>query len=371
MTLIRSHIPPPDPEMRRRALEVAIADALAHGVTSVQDFSDWEDWLSLESMERQGKLKLRVSEWMDFNQPVAVLKQRRASHDPNDPLLHLGLLKAFMDGSLGSRTAALAAPYADDPGNSGIARYPEEKVSAMAVERAAAGFQLGFHAIGDEANHMALGAFAGAEQVGVPADAPARLKNPDAAIVSTDAAAAGGLRFRVEHAQVLLPGDFDRFRELDVIASMQPSHLLTDMDWAAARLGPERAKYSYAWRSMLDHGVRLVFGTDYPVEGVNPMRGLYAAISRQNEAGTATYQPQERISLSEALYAYTQASAYAEFRETLKGRLEPGFVADMVVLDRDITAAGVTPQQILHTRVLRTVVNGETVYDAAKITGTR
>ncbi|GAC1418893.1 MAG: amidohydrolase [Acidobacteriaceae bacterium] len=371
MALIMSHIPPPDPEMRRRALEVAIADALVHGVTSVQDFSDWEDWLALDSMERQGKLKLRVSEWMAFDQPVAVLKQRRASHDPNDPLLHLGQLKAFMDGSLGSRTAALAAPYADDPGNSGIARYPEEKVSAMAAERAAAGFQLGFHAIGDHANHVALDAFAGAEQVAVAADSPARLKNSDAAIVSTRAAEGGDRRFRVEHAQVLLPGDFDRFRELGVIASMQPSHLLTDMNWAIARLGPERAKYSYAWRSMLDHGVRLAFGTDYPVEGVNPMRGLYAAISRQNEAGTATYEPQERISLNEALYAYTQESAYAEFRERTKGRLEPGFVADMVVLDRDITAGGVTPQQILHTRVLRTVVNGETVYEAVNTAAAR
>jgi hypothetical protein len=143
---------------------------------------------------------------------------------------------------------------------------------------------------------------------------------------------------------------------------MQPSHLLTDMNWAAARLGPDRARYSYAWRSMLDHGIHLAFGTDYPVESINPFRGLYAAITRQNEASTATFQPQERITLPEAIYAYTQASAFAEFREHIKGRLEPGFLADIVVLDRDPFKA--TPQQLLHTRVLRTIVNGETVYQS-------
>jgi len=170
------------------------------------------------------------------------------------------------------------------------------------------------------------------------------------------------LRFRIEHAQVLLPADFDRFASEGVIASMQPSHLLTDMNWATARLGPDRAKYSYAWKSFLDHHVTLAFGTDYPVESINPFRGLYSAITRQNEAGTMTYQPQEKITLNEALYAYTQGSAYAEKLEETKGRLEPGYLADLVVLDRDITS--VTPQELLHTQVLRTVVNGETVYTA-------
>ena len=143
---------------------------------------------------------------------------------------------------------------------------------------------------------------------------------------------------------------------------MQPSHLLTDMKWATDRLGPERIKYAYAWKSFLDHNVVLAFGTDYPVEFINPFRGLYSAITRQNEAGTQTFQPQEKISLNEAIYAYTQASAFGEFREKLKGRLEPGYLADLIVLDRDITTA--SPQQLLHTKVLRTVVNGETVYTA-------
>jgi predicted amidohydrolase YtcJ len=167
-------------------------------------------------------------------------------------------------------------------------------------------------------------------------------------------------RFRIEHAQVLLPGDFDRFAKLGIIASMQPSHLLTDMAWAGERLGPERVKYAYAWKSFLDHGVVLAFGTDYPVESISPFRGLYSAVTRMNEAGTQTFQPQEKLTIQQAIYAYTQASAFAEFEEKTKGLLAPGYLADIVVLDRDITKA--TPQELLHTKVLRTVLGGETVY---------
>ncbi len=372
INFIYARVPPPDPETRRKALDLAIADALAHGVTSVQDFSEWDDWLILESMEREGKLNLRFAEWIDFNLPVGDLKSRRASHPADDPLLHLTMLKGFMDGSLGSRTAALAEPYADDPGNSGIPRYQQEKLNDMAEARAAAGFQLGFHAIGDEANHIALDAFAAAEQVAIPADAQPVPRDPDARIVTSTNLAFSGvwkrtpadLRFRIEHAQVLLPADFDRFHTLGVIASMQPSHLLTDMAWAGQRLGAERSAYAYAWRSMLDHHVTLAFGTDYPVESISPFRGLYSAITRQNEAGTQTFHPEQRISLNEALYAYTQASAFAEFREFQKGRLEPGFLADFIVLDRDLTTA--TPRQILTAQVLRTVVGGKTVFLASQ-----
>jgi predicted amidohydrolase YtcJ len=336
-SLLFKIIPPPTPEERRKALLLAINDALANGVTSVEDYSSWDDFRVLEDLERSHQLHLRVSEWLTFDLPVETLKQHRASHPQTDPLLHTGMLKGFMDGSLGSRTAALAAPYSDDPKNSGIPRYDQTKLNQLAASRAAAGLQLGFHAIGDRANHMALEAFAFAGAT------PAR-------------------RFRIEHAQVLLPTDFDTFARLGVIASMQPSHLLTDMNWAADRLGPERTRYSYAWRSMLDHHIPLAFGTDYPVESINPFRGLYAAITRQNESGTKTFEPHEKLTLSEAIYAYTQGSAYADFREHEKSRLEPGFLADFIVLDRDITTA--TPQQLLHTRVLRTIVNGETVYTA-------
>ncbi len=141
---------------------------------------------------------------------------------------------------------------------------------------------------------------------------------------------------------------------------MQPNHLLTDMNWAEQRLGPERAKYSYAWKSFLDAGVVLAFGTDYPVEPITPFRGVYAAVTRMNEAETQTYFPEEKLTIWQTLYAYTQGSAYAEFTEKWKGKLAPGYVADFVVLDRDLTA--ILPPEILKTQVLRTVVGGKTVY---------
>ncbi len=364
MALVNKKIPPPTYELRRKALELSIQDALSHGVTSVQDFSDWDDWLVLEGMEREGKLPLRVSEWIAFVAPIKVLNSRRASHNPNDPLLHLGFLKAFMDGSLGSRTASLNAPYADDPSNEGIPRFDQQKLNQMAAARAADGFQLGFHAIGDRANDMALNAFAAAEQVARPASMPALPANPDADVVTAPAKAftAKDFRFRIEHAQVVSPGAFQRFADLGVIASMQPSHLLTDMAWAGARLGPERIKRAYAWKSFLDHGVTLAFGTDYPVESISPFRGLYSAITRQNEAGTQAFEPQEKLTVEQALYAYTQAPAFAEFREHVVGVLEPGFECDFVVLDRDLLQA--TPREVLNTKVLRTVVGGTTVYQA-------
>ncbi len=368
--LVARKIPPPSMEQRRKSLSVAIADVLSNGVTSIQDNSQWEDFLALEELEHTNKLPLRIAEWLDFNQPVAVLVERRASHPSDDLRLHLTQLKGFMDGSLGSRTAAMEDPYSDDPNNSGLPRYQQDKLNQMAAERAMAGFQLGFHAIGDRANAMALNAFGVADQVAnYPPSSPER--GIDANIVTKPEQGPpppGALRFRVEHAQVLLPGDFDRFEKEGVIASMQPAHLLTDMKWATDRIGHERDKYAYAWKTFLDHHVVLAFGTDYPVEFINPFRGLYSAITRQNEAGTQTFEPQEKISLNEAIYAYTQASAYGEFREKVKGRLEPGYLADLIVLDRDITSA--TPQQLLHTKVLRTIVNGDTVY-AAQVASTK
>ena len=343
VALINAKIPPPSLEDRRHALELSIQDALSNGVTSVQDNSGWEDFLTLEELEHTGKLHLRVSEWLDFNTSIAVLKTRRASHPADDPLLHLGQLKGFMDGSLGSRTAALEEPYTDDPKNSGLPRYEQEKLNQMAAERTQAGFQLGFHAIGDRANSIALNAFQAAEQASLQAtDSPATL------------------RLRIEHAQVLLPADFDRFAREGVIASMQPSHLLTDMTWATDRLGPERIANAYAWRTFLNHHITLAFGTDYPVESINPFRGLYAATTRQNESATQTFQPQEKLSITEALYAYTQAPAFAEFREKQKGVLANGYLADLIVLDTDPTRA--KPQQLLHTRVLTTFVNGQLVF---------
>jgi predicted amidohydrolase YtcJ len=158
------------------------------------------------------------------------------------------------------------------------------------------------------------------------------------------------------------PRQVERFRELNVIASMQPSHVLTDMHWAMSRLGPQRAAHSYAWAEFENHGVKLAFGTDYPVEPVAPFRGLYAAITRKSEEGKQVYFPEQKLTIEQALAAYTAGSAYAEFAEKQKGTLAPGMLADFVVLDRDLTE--IPPAQILGTRVLRTVVGGKTVYES-------
>jgi predicted amidohydrolase YtcJ len=341
--LVESKIPPPTPTRRRRAAELALADAARWGITSAQDNSSWEAFLTYGELEREGKLTLRISEWLAFDDPLSLLETHRAHYPANDPMLHTAMLKGFMDGSLGSRTAALLAPYSDDPGNSGLPRYEQGKLNRMAIERALAGFQIGFHAIGDRAVQTALDAFAEAERSAKEND-----KTRD-------------FRFRIEHDQVVTPGQFAQYKKLGVIASMQPSHLLTDMNWAVARIGSERAKTSYAWKEFLDQGVPLAFGTDYPVEPITPFRGLYAAVTRKNEAGTKEYFPEQKLTIEQAIAAYTTGSAYAQFAEKDKGTLAPGMLADFVVLDRDLTK--VAPPEILKTRVLRTVVGGKTVYE--------
>jgi predicted amidohydrolase YtcJ len=346
MEEVEKIIPPPTQEDRRQGLELAIQDAISHGLTSVQDYSDWQDFLVFEELEKENKLPIRISEWLTFNDPTNLLIAHRAHHDQNDPMLHTGMLKGFMDGSLGSHTAAMKAPYADEPNNSGLPRYDQAKLYAMAVERAKAGFQLGFHAIGDRAASMALDAFA--QPV---SDYPGKT-------------VAEGHRDRIEHAQVVDPADIARFAKLGVIASMQPNHLLTDMNWAMDRLGPQRATYSYAWKAFLDAGVVVAFGTDYPVEPVTPFRGLYAAVTRANEAGTKTYFPKDALTRTQALYAYTQGSAYAEFAEQRKGKLTPGYEADFILLDRNLLT--VPAPEILGTTVLETVVGGKTVYHASQ-----
>jgi hypothetical protein len=333
--LVSKVIPPPSHDERMRGDELAIADALAHGITSVQDFSDWQDFLVFEELEKQDKLNLRISEWLPFKDPLEELKRMRAHHDINDPMLHTGFLKGFMDGSLGSRTAAMKAPFSDDPKNTGLPQYTQDQLNKMVVERAAAGFQLGFHAIGDKAAAMALNSF---DQPGVSRTA----------------------RNRIEHAQVVDPADIPRFAKLGVIASMQPNHLLTDMNWAEDRLGPKRAAYSYAWKAFLNAGVPLAFGTDYPVEPITPFRGLYCAVTRMNEKGTKTYFPENKLTRGQALYAYTQGSAYAEFAEKHKGKLVPGYDADFILVNMNLYTVGAPA--ILYAEVQETFVAGQEAY---------
>jgi predicted amidohydrolase YtcJ len=347
-------IPAPSHAKRRQALESALQDLAQWGVTSAQDYSapknaqaNWESFQIFEEIERDGKLTARISEWLAFDDPLDTLQAQRSSHPHSDPMLHTGMLKGFMDGSLGSHTAALSQPYADDPKNSGLPRYDQAKLNQMTIERVDAGFQIGFHAIGDKGVQMALDAFAQAEK-------DAHGKNAKAANGGDD------YRLRIEHAQVTNPAEVAQFKKLKIIASMQPSHLLTDMNWAVARLGPERAAHSYSWAEFLNSGVTLAFGTDYPVEPVNPFRGLYSAVTRNSEDGKKDYFPAQKLTIEQAIAAYTAGPAFAEFAEKDKGTLAPGMLADFVVLDRDLTSA--LPAKILATKVLRTVVGGKTVY---------
>jgi predicted amidohydrolase YtcJ len=343
-------VPKPNHQQRRQGLELALADLAEHGVTSCQDYSPtWEAFQIFEELEKEGKLTARVSDWLPFDEPVESLTKKRDSHPQSDLMLHTGLLKGFMDGSLGSQTAAMLEPYADDPKNSGLPRYDPVKLNEMTKERVLAGFQIGFHAIGDKGVQMALDAFSEAEK---------------AAKEGHIKAANGGddYRLRIEHAQVTTPAQIAQFKQLKVIASMQPNHLLIDMRWAQDRLGPKRAATSYAWLAFLNKGVGLAFGTDYPVEPVTPFRGLYAAVTRKSENGKQEYFLDQRLTIDQAIAAYTQGSAFAEFEEKEKGKLVPGMLADFVVLDRDLTAS--SPEKILATKVLRTVVGGKTVYES-------
>ena len=343
-------IPKPLHRLRREGLELALADLAEHGITSAQDYSPtWENFEIYEELEKEGKLTARITEWLPFDDPVEELDRKRNAHPQSDLMLHTGMLKGFMDGSLGSHTAALLEPYADDPKNSGLPRYDAAKLNEMTTERVLAGFQIGFHAIGDKGIQMALDAFAAAEK----AAREAHVRAPD-----------GGsdFRLRIEHAQVTTPAQFAQFKNLKVIASMQPSHLLTDMRWAQDRLGAQRAATSYAWLAFLNKGVTLAFGTDYPVEPVTPFRGLYSAVTRQTENGKLEYFPAQRLTMDQALAAYTSGSAFAEYEEKEKGKIAPGMLADFIVLDRDPTAS--SPEKLLGTKVLRTVVGGKTVYEA-------
>jgi len=347
---VRDAIPPPTHDKRRAAMELALADAAQWGVTSVQDNSgNWEDFQILEEIEKDGKLTARISEWLPFDDSVEHLEAMRKEHPASDNMLHTGMLKGFMDGSLGSHTAALIEPYSDDPKNSGLPRYDAPKLNELTKDRVVAGFQIGFHAIGDRGIQMALDAFAEAEKA-------AKEKKVKAANGGDD------YRLRIEHAQVVTPLQTVKFRDLKIIASMQPSHVLTDMQWAEARLGPKRAANSYAWAEFLKRGVTVAFGTDYPVEPISPFRGLYAATTRTSESGKQQYYPEQKISIDQAIAAYTIGSACAEVAEKHKGLITPGMLADFAVLDRDVTA--VVPQKLLQTRVLRTVVGGKTVYEA-------
>jgi hypothetical protein len=334
-------VPPPAPEQRKRGLLLAMEQAARWGVTSIQDNSSWEDFLAFRQLKNEGKLTLRVTGWLNFRAPVGELDNLRREGGSSDPWLKTGALKGVTDGSGGSLSAAMLEPFATDASNRGILLYDPDELKNMAAEREAAGFQLALHAIGDRANRIALDAFAAARQAN-------QRRNT---------------RHRIEHAQFIHRDDVPRFRELGVVASVQPCHVLSDLRWAPKILGPEREYEGYPYGSLAHAGAILAFGTDFPVEPLHPLRNLYAAVAREFETGgpASGWLPDEKLSLENGIRAYTWGSAYAEFEEQRKGTLTPGRFADIVVLSQDITR--VPPRELLQTDVLLTLVGGKVVYE--------
>ncbi len=349
--LVSRNIPGATREQRKQGLMLALEIAARNGITSIQDNSvrggadddnGWMDFEIMRELRDEEALTVRVTEWLPFSAPLEWLEEKRKQGGTSDSWLKTGALKGVSDGSGGSLSAAMLEPFANAPGNTGLLRGNPEQWKKMVQERDAAGFQVTIHAIGDRAVRVALDAFQYALEVN-------RRKNA---------------RHRIEHSQFVHPDDVPRFAELGVIASVQPCHLLSDLRWAPALLGPEREGEAYAWQSLQSAGARLAFGTDYSVEPLNPFRGLYAAVARQFEDGSGPeggWPPGERITIEEAIRAYTLGSAYAEFEEERKGSLTPGMFADLVVLSQDITS--VAPFEILKTEVHMTMVGGRVVYE--------
>jgi predicted amidohydrolase YtcJ len=349
-TLILSAIPPETQKDMETYLLATQKVAAENGVTSVQDMAVSSNDESgplklkaLQSLARQGRLKLRVAECL----PLADGKQMAAlgieANFGND-LFHIGCLKSFADGGLGASTAWFTAPYTDNPANYGIAsdtmQHPEEMYAEFKLADRA-GLQLITHAIGDRANHTIL-------------DFYERLEKEDGQRDRRD---------RVEHAQTLLPQDIPRFAQLHVIASVQPFHALDDGRWAEKRIGPERIKTTYAFRSLMDSGAVVAFGSDWPVAPLVPLTGIYAAVTRRTIDGKNPdgWIPQEKVTVAQAVRAYTYDAAYAEGEETLKGSIQPRQLADIIVLSGDIFH--INPVEIENVKVDLTLLGGEIIYD--------
>jgi len=336
-------IPPPTSEQMAEALRAAMHYAAENGVTSVQDMSAEPDVLRVyQDLLARGELTVRIS----GHQPLATWQGLAAvgvRADFGGEKLHIGGLKGFADGSLGSTTALFFEPYLDAPNTSGLAAdemIPESKMLSHILDADRAGLQVAIHAIGDKANHMVLGMYQEAER-----------KN-----------GARDRRFRIEHAQHLRMEDIPQFGKLHVIASMQPYHAIDDGRWAEKRIGPARAKGSYAFRSLLDSGAILAFGSDWDVAPMVPLVGIYAAATRRTLDGKSPngWIPEQKISVAEAVRAYTMGSAYASFDEKIKGSIEPGKLADMVVLSADVLT--IPPEEIENTRIEITVFDGKVIY---------
>ncbi|HKA57406.1 MAG TPA: amidohydrolase [Gemmatimonadales bacterium] len=330
-------------QLREQTL-AAIAEANRWGLTGIHDAGVGAEGIGVyEELAREGRYNLRNYVMVRANDSVLDAFMRRGPQKGlHDGRIWIRAIKITADGALGSRGAALLEPYSDDAGNTGLITQPPERIRSVAVRALKAGFQVNVHAIGDRANRIVLDQFEAALREVPTADH----------------------RFRIEHAQILSEQDIPRFAALDVIPSMQGSHQTSDMYWVPARLGESRTKGAYAWRSLLNTGVVIPNGSDFPVEAVNPLISFHSFITRQDAENSPPggWFPEQRTTREEALLSITLWPAYAGFMENESGSLTAGKFADFVVLDRDIMT--VAPEQILGTRVLMTVVGGRTVYKA-------
>ncbi len=332
--------PPRSPEDVRRALDLAMDECLAKGVTSLTDAGAGADVIAVyREAAAAGRLRTRLYV-MAAGLPTLKALGRP---DPGNGMVAVRAVKLYADGALGSRGAALLEPYSDDPGNTGLLVTPPEGILEAARFALAHGFQVGTHAIGDRANRIVLDAYETAFR-----------ENP----------AARDPRFRVEHAQILDAADIPRFGRLGVLAAMQGIHCPSDRPWADERLGDARvAEGAYVWRKLLDAGARILNGTDAPVEDVSPIRNFHASVTRQDASGRPPrgFDPDQKLSRPEALRTMTLDAAYGSFAEAEKGSIEVGKLADLVVLSQDILS--VRDDALMDTEVLATIVDGKVLYE--------
>ncbi|MDR5682810.1 MAG: amidohydrolase [Armatimonadota bacterium] len=329
-------LPPPGDEEVESAILQALPLAHAAGITGIHDVEDSRVFGAFQRLHRDGRLSLRVVMGIPEQDADAAIRLGVRS-GLGDQTLRVGFVKIFSDGTLGSQTASLLEPYEGQPDNVGIATRTQNELQVLVRRTSEAGLACAVHAIGDRANRWVLDAFEAAQP----------------------AARRFGLRQRIEHAQLLHPDDIGRFARIGVVASMQPIHCTSDRD-TADRYWGRRARYAYAFRSLTDAGAVLAFGSDAPVETLDVLRGLHAAVFRRDpHDGRDPWYPQEALTVEEALRAYTNGAAYASGEEHVKGSLEEGKVCDLTVLDHDIVR---DPSSLAHARVRMTVVGGQVVF---------
>ncbi|HVH09495.1 MAG TPA: amidohydrolase [Gemmatimonadales bacterium] len=334
-------VPEPSPERRDSALARALAHAESLGVTATAHMSaSWADLASYQRLERAGRLTMRVAVYPLIEGWRAVADTVRL-RGRGDEWVKIGGVKGFMDGSAGSRTAAFFEPYSDSAGYRGLLQHPETEMRAWIGGADSAGLQIAIHAIGDRANAIVLGIY----------DSVARAHGPR------------DRRFRIEHAQHLRPADIPLFGRLGVVASMQPYHAIDDGRWVEHRIGPERIRTTYAFRALLGTGATLAFGSDWTVAPLDPLLGVYAAVTRRTLDGKNPngWVPDQKTSVAEALRAYTAGNAFATFDEHTRGALAPGYDADVVVLDRNLFT--MPAESLAAARVRATIVGGKIVFE--------